>query len=458
MLTLISVKQKITKNISLVFILLLACFLVFKLFNSHRYRQPEKVIANDVISYYAYLPATFIEHDYTLNFMKREHRGTYWPEILEDGTRIIKTSMGLSIMYCPFFLVANVLASPLGYDADGFTVPYAFALSLACLFYLIVGCLFLRKVLIRYFSELTTALTLLIVTLCTNLYWYTIYEPAMSHAFSFALICVFLFLTERWHEKPAWGNSIFLGLIVGLISLVRPTNGIVVLYFLLYNVFDCKTLKDKIGIYLRNVWKIGVVAVAAILVWLPQIMYWHSLTGHIFFYSYTDNEGFFFSHPVFLRGLFGFRKGWLLYTPSMILGVAGIVLLFRRFKEYSWAVSVFMFLNLYIMLSWWCWWYGGSCGLRAAIDSYGIMAIPMAVFIAWIGGRTVKLKIPLVCIAIALSGLSFFHNLQYKHGSIHWDSMTRAAYINSFGHLSQSENFENLLQKPDYAAAKQGDR
>ena len=86
------------------------------------------------------------------------------------------------------------------------------------------------------------------------------------------------------------------------------------------------------------------------------------------------------------------------------------------------------------------------------------MAIPMAAFIAWIGSRTVKLKIPLVCIAVAFSGLSFFHNLQYKHGAIHWDSMTRAAYFKSFGHLSQPANFENLLQEPDYAAAKQGDR
>ena len=452
------VKQIIIKNISLVFVLLLACFLVFKMFNSHRYRQPEKVIANDVISYYAYLPATFIEHDYTLKFVEHEHRGTYWPEVLEDGTRIIKTSMGLSIMYCPFFLAANALASPLGYEADGFTQPYAFALSLACLFYLIVGCLFLRKVLLRHFSELTTAFTLFIVTICTNLYWYTIYEAAMSHAFSFALICVFLYLTERWHEKPAWGNSVFLGLTVGLISLIRPTNGIVVLYFLLYNVFDGKTLKDKIEIYLRNVLKIGVIAVAAILVWIPQIMYWYSLTGHLFFYSYTDNERFFFNHPVFLRGLFGFRKGWFIYTPSMLLGVAGFVLLFKKFKEYSWAVTVFIIVNFYIMLSWWCWWYGGSCGLRAAIDCYGIMAIPIAAFLSWIGSQKIKLKIPLVCLAVALSGLSLFHNLQYKHGAIHWDSMCKAAYFDSFGHLRQSERFQSLLQEPDYAAAKQGNR
>ena len=86
MLKLMNVKQMIVRNVSLVFILLLTCFLVFKMFNSHRYRQPERVIANDVISYYAYLPATFIEHDYTLKFMEHEHHGTYWPEVLEDGT------------------------------------------------------------------------------------------------------------------------------------------------------------------------------------------------------------------------------------------------------------------------------------------------------------------------------------------------------------------------------------
>ncbi len=118
-------------SLSCVVIVLIAAVLLLRMFNGHRYSEPEKVIAWDVVSYYAYLPATFIEHDLTLSFTEHEHAGTYWPETLADGRKVVKTSMGLSIMYCPFFLAAHVLASAFGYPADGFSTPYAFSLILA---------------------------------------------------------------------------------------------------------------------------------------------------------------------------------------------------------------------------------------------------------------------------------------------------------------------------------------
>lgn len=445
-------------SLSFVVILLMAAFMLLRMCNAHRYSDPSHVIAWDVVSYYSYLPATFIEHDLTLSFTEGEHTGTYWPETLADGRKVVKTSMGLSIMYCPFFLAAHVLAPAFGYPSDGFSTPYAFALMLAGLVYCILGLLLLRRLLLRHFPEWVTALTLLIVGLCTNLYWYSVYEAPMSHAFSFCLFALFAVLTERWHQRPNVWHSIATGLTLGLISLIRPTNALVVVYFLLYGIQSKATFGQKWHLLTHSWWKLLLAGAATLLVWAPQLAYWHYNTGQWFFYSYGNNERFFFTDPKLIQGLFGFRKGWLVYTPVMLFSLTGLVPLWYRYRTYFLAIAVFLVLNLYVVFSWWCWWYGGSCGMRALIESYALLAIPLAAWIEWVADRKRLLRWVLVLLLAATAALSAFHNVRYIHGSIHWDSMTRAAYFDSFFQSHPSKNFQSLLEEPDYEAARNGNR
>ena len=454
-------------SLSLVAIILIAALLLLRMFNTHRYSEPERVIAWDVVSYYSYLPAFFIEHDLTLSFTEREHVGTYWPETLADGGKVIKTSLGLSLMYCPFFLAAHAVAPMLGYPADGFSVPYAFALQFAGLFYAVLGLLVLRRLLRRHFADWVTAITLLIIGFCTNLYWYSLYEAPMSHAFSFCLFALFALLTELWYDRihsvgsatPTWVCSLGIGLTLGLISLVRPTNALVGVYFLLYGFASCPSPKregkSRFSIpYTQFI----LMAVATLLVWLPQMAYWHTVTGHLFFYSYGSGERFFFGDPKILEGLFSFRKGWLVYTPVMLFALTGLVPLYRHHKEHFWGIVLFLAFDLYVVFSWWCWWYGGSCGMRALIESYALLAIPLAAWIEWVGSRKLVLRVFLLFLLAAVSALSAFHNVRYIYGSIHWDSMTKEAYFDSFFRSHPSDKFVSLLQEPDYEAARNGNR
>ncbi len=99
------------------------------------------------------------------------------------------------------------------------------------------------------------------------------------------------------------------------------------------------------------------------------------------FYTYGD-EGFFFSRPALLKGLFSWRKGWLLYTPMMALALTGFVFLKKRIPQAFWPLLIFTFANIWIITSWWSWWYGGSLGMRPMIDSYALLALPLAAFIS----------------------------------------------------------------------------
>jgi len=46
--------------------------------------------------------------------------------------------------------------------------------------------------------------------------------------------------------------------------------------------------------------------------------------------------------------------------------------------------------------------------------------------------------------------------VQYYYGSIHWDSMTRAAWIDSFAKVHPSSRFNRLIKAPDYNKALSG--
>ena len=188
------------------------------------------------------------------------------------------------------------------------------------------------------------------------------------------------------------------------------------------------------------------------------MVYWHTVTGHFIYYSYGTNERFFFGDSKLIKGIFGFRKGWLVYTPVMLFALIGLVPLYRHHRAHFWGITVHLVLNLYVVFSWWCWWYGGGLGIRALIESYALLAIPLAAWIEWIATRKGLLRWALVLLLSALAALSAFHNVRYIHGSIHWDSMTRAAYFDSFLHSHPTGRFHSLLEEPDYEAARNGIR
>ena len=110
-----------------------------------------------------------------------------------------------------------------------------------------------------------------------------------------------------------------------------------------------------------------------------------------------------------------------------------------------------------MILSWWSWWYGGSYGLRAFIDSYALLIIPLAAFIDYFYAVMKKRAVVLI-----IASLFIFHGVfqtfQYYYGAIHWDSMTKEAYWDSFGHLHPSAKFQSLLKAPDYEKAMKGER
>jgi hypothetical protein len=422
--------------------------------------KKQNIIAWDVISYYAYLPATFIYNDYSLKFMddyKGPHEFTFWPRTIENGSKIIETSMGMSILYAPFFFAAHAYALNSDYDPGGYSVPYHVAIRLCCVFYFLIGLIFLSKLLLKFFNPYVSSLALLMTSVGSNLFFYATYASGMSHQYNFALITMFIWFTIKWHESPKMRYSVILGLLIGLISLIRPTNIIVSLFFIFYGIINWRDFREQYQLFIAKYKHILAIIVLCFLVWLPQLLYWKSLTGSFLFFSSGEGNRFFFNNPQILKGFLSYRNGWLVYSPVMIFSVFGIFVLWKNHKKWQLPVVVTFLVFVYVIFSWWCWWYGGSFGSRAMIDIYGLLAFTAAAFISYIANLKLKwISYPVIMFAILLT-LVGLHHLDKRMGqSFHYDSMTKEAFWDNYLRRGPTATYWEKLRKPDYIKATQG--
>lgn len=417
-----------------------------------------RVIHDDIISYYCYLPAAILHHDLTFTFTQSNrdfYADKYWPQKTPEGRDVVKMTMGLAFLYLPFFLTGHAAALIGGAVPDGYSFPYLIALQMSALFYLLAGLIILRSLLVQWFKPRIVGIVLLATFFGTNMMHYCTLEATMSHGYSFFLYALFFLLTVKFWESPEVKHWVFLGLLAGWITLIRPTNALVVLFFLLWNVDSMQTLKDRFAFFSSRRLLVLLAFVLAVAVWVPQLLYWKSATGSWLCYSY-NNEGFFFLNPHILDGLLSYRKGWLLYSPVVIIPLAGIALFAVKKKfAWFWPLAIFMLVNIYIIFSWWSWWYGGGLGARPLIESYAFLSLPFCYALQWMDQKTGR-QIIGYAVILMLTAYGLFDNFQYRYGAIHWDAMTQDAYRDSFLRLRPSERFHDLLQTPDYSSAIAG--
>ncbi len=437
------------------------------IFSVQPWRNAEKqnaLINWDVTSYYSYLPAVFVHHDLKFNFLNNSpinyaEKHQFWPETAPNGNKVIKTTMGMSILYLPFFLVAHICAvfHP-GINANGFSKAYEIGLTFSSVFYLIIGLYFLSKILLRLYNEKNVSILLLLVFFGSNLFYYSTTEPCMSHAYTFSLACILMHLTTKVFENLNIKIALLLGLILGLLFLVRPTNILFGLVCFLFNVFSWESFKKRLLWSLENTKLLVLTILVAISICSIQFIYWKWATGDWIFNSYIG-ERFYFDRPRILNFLFSYRKGWLVYSPVFILSFLGIYKMYQNKNEWGLPIIITLIATVYLFSSWWCWWFGGGFGMRPMIDYYPLLVIPIGELLkqALPSLKNGVLSLILFCICFNL-----FQTLQRRSLVIHWDSMSKESYWAFFTKIKMEnaedwERQEDLLIKPDYKKAKKGE-
>lgn len=425
-----------------------------------KWGNSEHPFTMDVDQYYSYLVAQFIHHDFSFHFPHN-----YW--LVETPTQqyIPKVTMGLAFLYLPFFTIGNIIAHIFNYDTLGYSAPYYWSIHIGSIIYVLIGLWYCRKSLLLFFNEWIVALSLLFIIVGTNLFFYTYKESEMSHGLLFFLFSVFIYHVLKWRETAKTKHIYYFSFIAGLVTLIRPTEILILLFPLLIYVSNFSELKSRL-IEIKNLkWKLVISVFIFFMPIIPQLIFWKMYTGQFLFFSYGSQEGFFFSDPKFYSVLFGWRKGWFIYTPIMILSIVGLLLMFFKRKDLFFSVFIYFVLNLYLICCWWDWGYGGAFGMRALVQCYAFLIIPFAFFLNWslskIKKNVLRFILGMMTVAYCLfcSYNNVFQTYLMKNSLMHWDSMTMEAYKYTF--LTTDVNrvyLETMFKHPNYNEMRKGNR
>jgi hypothetical protein len=435
-----------------IIVLTILCVTVF---TKKQWENPNKVITSDIKGYYGYLPALFINDD-----LKLEKVDPYiidgdikiWFSKDENGQRFIKFPVGMSILYSPFFGIAHATAGGPEAPANGYSEPYRYWLLVGGLFYVLLGIVFFSKLMLRHFDDRTSATTILVMYLATNLYYYTAIDGVFTHGHTFFLFSAFMYGCVRWLDTKKWKYVFLLGITGGLMVAVRHIDVWFLLFIIFYGIRSLKDLKERFLLFWKFRWKVLVGAILMALMMAPQFAYHWYLFGDIFHYAYND-ERFFFSAPHLYDALFSYRNGWLVYTPIMLFAIFGLLLLRKRAPELFTISLIGLPVYYYVLASWWCWWFVGF-GNRAYINMYPLLAFSLAAFIGFLYE---KYRVAWKAFNVVILGaivLNTFQSEQFSTGILHWDSETKAHYWHVFGKSERSQTQDVLLETPNNPAAK----
>jgi hypothetical protein len=420
-------------KIFLLFLLPLSIFLTFNKHSKDKKNSYYGVIWADAAGYYVYNPIWFIYGNEASSFPKdiEKNVGNGF-HLSDEGTVVTKYPCGVAILQAPFFLISHALAKPLGFEADGFSKIYSYGLYFAGIIYCCLGLFFLSKFLSRQFSPSISIIAPLLFLAGTNLFYYSIDAPGMSHIYSFFLFSIIIYLTPTITSKVNFKTYLLFYVCVVLAILTRPTNILILFFPLLYAVNSKKDFINRLKLFFENKFTIIIALLLSSIVLLPQLKYWHHNTGNFINYSYGD-EGFSnLKSPKLLEVWFSTNNGLFTYSPLIFLSIIGIVLLIKNKNWSGYFYGALFLLISYVFASWWCWWFGCSFGGRSFIEYYTVLIIPFCYLLQ----QTKNNKLAYYAIILAICFCCYLNlDMEYYYDGCFyggtWDFSTYLKLLNS---------------------------
>lgn len=295
----------------------------------------EQGLGGDGWGYYAIVESAVIDGDFDLdNNIYGVYNGF---KKAPDGRWITQYPPGLAIMDAPFVLLAQAMSGcvsiprkavdfhPVYKNVPDIVLIRSVGVILAHNFYTLLGLLLLFLLLLKCgFSDYVASVLVFIGYFSSPLHFYA--QSGMSHANSFFMLTLLLFVFEKYVNVCKQKYLFLLGMIIGLASAVRLPN---VLMFVVMMIF-LFGLTNRIG-------KIKSVVLLTLgfcsVVWVVPIFYWvHS--GN-FYPSYSS--GFEVNRFPIVNILFSLKRGFLWFYPIFILFIPG---LFGHFRNSNRTVKI----------------------------------------------------------------------------------------------------------------------
>jgi hypothetical protein len=312
------------------------------------------VVDGDGVGYYSYLHSVVIDHnlDFTNEYAAaRAAHATVYSVYLETRTPTGLLAnyypVGSAVLALPFYLAALAL------HPDGqplFGPPFTWAYTLASLLYgllALVICLRLTRSIVAVAAA----------ALATPFVYYLLDAPSYSHTFSAFAVALFV-----WAWLSGRG-PIALGLLAGLMALVRPQDG----------------LLGAIALLETRRWGLRTLLLvpSAGLVFLPQVAADYVLWGGPL--PHGPPEGFTPIPGHYFDVLFSTLNGLFTWHPATLISVVGI--LFVRNRKLQVAIAYALLVETLINGAVGDWWGGFAFGGRRFLDLLPFFAIGYAALV-----------------------------------------------------------------------------
>jgi len=336
--------------------LFLAAFTVSGFLFLAHFAYVGKVVYGDGRYYYSYLSAFLVQH--TLNLSQSF--------LHTDIPTWFFTPLGLPANIYPigpalFWVLPYLLAYGVGtlFGLGPYSVWYQIPVGLFVIFLSTIGLFLLYRLQTPFFTKKNILLSNLAIFFATNLLFYGSLDVLNSHALTFFLSSLLLFV---WLKKPNLEWAILEGIIIGLLMLIRPQEAI-------FLILPFTTLLLE-----RKAYMIFTPLIAAV-VFSPQILLWKIEWGSFFINPYLHVATFHFLNPQFWGVLFNPDTGLFLWTPITILALIGLILFSKKQPKIGLPMLLIFLSEFYIISSWSIWWEGASYSARMFVSSLPFFGI-----------------------------------------------------------------------------------
>jgi hypothetical protein len=389
-----------------------------------------RAIGSDGWGYYLQLPAIFIHGDPHLVFLNGpdlpqdvlQYRSPnqHWQGLSVHGAGYLdKYAFGPAVLQLPFFLIALAIGHFYYVNVNGFEPAFQIANAVSAAVYFGLGSFLIYRACRLRYDRLPSALALASTILATNVLFYASADGSYSHVYGYCILAALVYLTI-WRvesgQPPTQSAFVLFGLLMGLAVMVRPTNAV---YGLLFLVFARGTPPHELFMGGCCAFLASAVAVS------PQIVLWYVTAGRPIYYSY-GGEGFKWLSPQLSNYLFSIRKGVFFWHPFYLLMILALPEAWPK-RPFETAVTLLIVvLALYIGASWGDYTFGDSFGSRQSVELLPILLVPFCGAIAWL--LSSGWKWPAAALALVLIAVNALHYRGYYHGLLPHNNTTAVAY------------------------------
>lgn len=362
------------------------------------------VIGSDGLDYYAHLRSVMIDQDlnYENEFRDFNKYNHYVPDYnIKTETGYVKNGhpIGPALLWIPWFVIANCITYLTNIfifkiPSDGYSMFYQIFIGIGSIIYGLLAIFFIYKITRTFFNEFISKLSILVILLSTNLIYYFINEQSMSHLPSLFCVSLFIYLWIRDYGKRTFKSYFWMGLVSGLMTLMRYQNvffGVLILYELLEFL-----LKDKIT--LRKIYntlnKSLIYFLGLSILLIPQLIVFKVIYGSFLINPY-DNLGNFNFASYLVEVILSPNYGLVIWTPLILFSFIGMYYFTKDYKKIG-LLFLLCFLIQWIIISSFEGWgvnVSSMFGLRHLIECSFIFVVGLGAFIKRFYNKNIFLSI-----------------------------------------------------------------